>query len=250
MNELILHADDYGRSVGHTDCIVDCFNRGWISETSLMVNMPDMDRAVSIARQKGFSHRVGLHLNLTGGVPLTEKIRICPCFCDADGCFNKVFHHRLKTRFFLSAREQAAVREEIEAQLQKFSDYKGLMKKVDSHHHAHTDWAVYRILRALTGRYGITGMRLTATLHRVSLGQGVYKRWLNADIRRRYACTDEFDSFCPSALQAARAGRSVEVMVHPLYSESGEILDQSRRYLPLIERMVKFGLSARDWRKS
>ena len=71
---LIIHADDFGINESVSRCIAECIDRGWVSETSLMVNMPYADDAVELARQRGFDERVGLHLNLSEGRPLTREI--------------------------------------------------------------------------------------------------------------------------------------------------------------------------------
>ena len=143
-NEIVfvVHADDFGYSKSVNQCIDKCFAEKWLSETSLMVNMPACDEAIEIARRHGYSHRVGLHLNLTEGEPLTDQIKECPRFCSKEGQFNKVFHLSTHGRFFLTPKEKRSVNQEILAQLKKFCSYGNLMMKVDSHHHAHTDWSI------------------------------------------------------------------------------------------------------------
>ena len=112
------------------------------------------------------------------------------------------------------------------------------MIRIDSHHHVHTDWVVYRALKPLAKQYGFTSMRLSATLHKVGLPMRVYKYLLNRDIRANFGTTDEFDGFYPSVVTAAKSGRSVELMVHPLYSSSGELLDSSSPYENLISTLT------------
>ena len=51
-----------------------------------MVNMPYVDEAVRISKDNGFSDKVGLHLNLVEGRPLTENIRDT-VLCDENGMF-------------------------------------------------------------------------------------------------------------------------------------------------------------------
>lgn len=234
---LTIHADDFGISESVSRCIAECFAKGWVNETSLMVNMTYADKAVELARQMGFVGKVGLHLNLSQGLPLTERIKSCPRFCNEDGTFNKKFHHMTKTRFVITKAEQDAVREEVEAQLAKFVKYDGVFKKLDSHHHVHTDWSVYRLLEPLALKYGICAMRISATLHKVGLVKELYKRYLNRRIRKHFMTTAEFDGFNANLVAAAERGEDVELMVHPLYSDSGVIVDTKRPYNELMEAL-------------
>ena len=71
----IVNADDFGLNQSVNRAIAESFRNGLCLNTTLIVNMPYADEAVEIAYKEGFSDRVGLHLNLTEGVPLTEPIR-------------------------------------------------------------------------------------------------------------------------------------------------------------------------------
>ena len=225
--QIVIHADDFGKdeSVTHAICMV--ITGGVCDETSLMVNMPYADEAVRLARQNGFSERVGLHLNLTEGVPLTEKILSCKRFCDANGLFNKKFHSSALGRFRLSRDESNAVEEEIVAQLLKFISYGGLMMKIDSHHHVHTDWAIYRILKPLALEYRFRSMRISADLHCVGILQQLYKGLYNRDVRRYFETTDHFDGATTVSLK--HEGGISEAMVHPMFVD-GVLFDTSTPY--------------------
>ena len=234
---LIIHADDFGISESVSKCIAECFAKGWVNETSLMVNMPYADTAVELARKNGFADKVGLHLNLSQGMPMTEDIRRFPRLCNPDGSFNKQFHHVVFSRFVLSRAESVAIGNEIEAQIVKFCSYGGLMMKLDSHHHVHTDWSVYRILEPIALAHGFKSMRISATLHRVGLVKELYKRFLNARIRRMFETSDHFDGFTETMKSLLRGGCSVELMTHPMYGADGEIYDTKRPYREMMEAL-------------
>lgn len=216
MTEFIIHADDFGINESVNACIDACFRAERLSEASLMVNMPACEAAVNKAVCSGYARVIGLHLNLSQGIPLTDSIKSCSRFCDANGVFNKVFHTSLMGRFVLSAQEIVAVREEIEAQMAKFCAYEGFMRRIDSHHHIHTDYSIYRIMKPLALQYGFTSMRIAADLHKVTLCKAVYKKMLNSDIRKRFLTTTHFDAV-NEAVRIELDG-SVEVMVHPLFN--------------------------------
>ena len=84
---MIINADDFGYSESVNEAICQCFNRGLINRTTIMVNMPEAENAAEIAKNNGFFHRVGLHINLTEGRAMTEECRNSS-LCDEKGCFN------------------------------------------------------------------------------------------------------------------------------------------------------------------
>lgn len=214
MTEYIVHADDFGYSDDVNACIDQCIKKAWVSETSLMVNMPACEDAVRMAVEHGYIDKVGIHLNLTEGVPLTNPIKNLPNFCDGSGRFNKKFHLSTLKRFFLSSREKFAVEMELSAQFERFLGYGGVMRRIDSHHHVHTNWAIYRLILPLARKYGFTAMRISADMHKVRFDKEIYKRLFNADVRRSFATTDHFDGIVDGILTPNDS--TVEVMVHPL----------------------------------
>lgn len=213
--QFIIHADDFGKNESVTRAIDDVMKCGLCNETSLMVNMHYSDDAVSIARRNGYADKVGLHVNLTEGTPLTDRIRRCPRFCNQDGTFNKKFHMKSCSRFLLSLEERKAVSEELSAQLDKFSRYGGLMMRIDSHHHIHTDWSVYHLLKPLALAKSFKSMRISADLHKVRIDKEFYKRLYNRDVRRHFDTTDHFDGANNAGLFCGSG--TVEVMVHPMF---------------------------------
>lgn len=242
MLKIIIHADDFGMSDDVNECIERCFLAGELSETSLMVNMAAMEDAVEMARRSGYAKCVGLHLNLTQGEPLTDEIRDCKLFCDEAGQFNKKFHLVAYKRLMFDGKEKSAVEKEIKAQLERFCDYDGLMMKLDSHHHVHTDWPVFDILRRIAPRYGFESMRLSANVASYRLAKRLYKRILNRKIRKVFRTTEWFCGI----KDVMRYGRQlddgvVELMVHPLYSEDKEILDMDVPYSETIGFVRRMG---------
>lgn len=67
--KLIINADDFGLSKSITDGIVAGIKGGYITSTSIMMNMPYAEYAIKQAIENGIDC-VGLHINLTVGKPL------------------------------------------------------------------------------------------------------------------------------------------------------------------------------------
>ena len=84
---IVVNADDFGMSRQTNEAILQAFEKGLISSTTIMANMPAFEEACQLARQHHLQRRIGLHLNVTEGKPLTADIADCPRFCDAGGCW-------------------------------------------------------------------------------------------------------------------------------------------------------------------
>ena len=214
MTEFIVHADDFGKDAAVNEAIDECFRNGWISEASVMVNMPGCMDAVDLARKNGYARQIGLHLNLTEGKPLTKEICTLPMFCGADGFFNKAFQRNMRTKVFLSSKETIALRKEIKEQIRRFKEMTGLLPKIDSHHHVHTYFPIFAILEPIAKEYGFKSMRISADMHTVGMFRRIYKHILNRRIRRSFTTTTHFDGINNGVLDDP--GGVVEVMVHPI----------------------------------
>ena len=131
MTKLIINADDFGFSRGVTDGILRSHREGILTSTTLMVNMPDRDRAIDLVGETGGGATlgVGIHLNLTQGEPLTKCSRIV-------GRDGKLI--RSLPKLFLKLHSKAA-RQEAEEEMRAQVGYavkRGLKPThVDSHKH-------------------------------------------------------------------------------------------------------------------
>jgi predicted glycoside hydrolase/deacetylase ChbG (UPF0249 family) len=117
MKHVIVNADDFGASSGINRGILEAFQHGILTSTSLMVNMPASDEAAGLSRHAP-DLSVGLHINFTneGGEPVVDLDS--PAACSA----------------------------ELERQLELFRKLCGrLPTHLDSHHNVH------RVERLLPG---------------------------------------------------------------------------------------------------
>lgn len=226
---LIVNADDFGKNKEVNQAICEAFGRGVLSQTTLMVNMPYAKEAVELAQANGFAHKVGLHLNLTEGEPLSEDIRRMSRFCDENGRFHAGFHLHTRSRLYMGCRSVLAVRKEAEAQLARYQAFGLKLGHLDSHHHVHTDHPVYQAIRPLLFRYGIRSMRISRNLFDVSGLSGIYKDLYNQGLRRAGLITaDYFGSFedmkeSGCALTCKKG--VLELMLHPMYDTNGVLMD-------------------------
>ena len=210
--KVIVNADDFGMSTEVNKAIVEAFEKNVISSTTLMTNMPGFDEACELAHRHRLLGKIGVHLNLTSGYPLSNPIRQCSRFCDVSGMFL-----RRHTIFWLSMEEKLALETEIEAQVKACLDRGLYPTHLDSHHHVHTEWAIGAPVIAVARRYGIKAVRLSRNCGPgIDLVRKFYKWAYNTRLRRYgLAKTQYFGS--PADVQEilVTASGDIEVMVHP-----------------------------------
>jgi predicted glycoside hydrolase/deacetylase ChbG (UPF0249 family) len=130
---LIINADDFGLSRGITDGIVLTHKKGILTSTSLMVNQPATEYAISCAEQVR-ELGIGIHLNLTQGTPVLSPDQI-PTLVNEAGQFHSCRTlARQLLRLQVSAQEIEA---EFRAQIQLMKSYGLLPTHADSHHRIH-----------------------------------------------------------------------------------------------------------------
>jgi predicted glycoside hydrolase/deacetylase ChbG (UPF0249 family) len=216
--KIIVNADDFGMSPEVNRAIMQAFDMNLISSTTLMTNMPGFEEACELAHRHRLLGKVGMHLNLTQGYPLSVSIRQYSRFCDERG----MFRHR-QTHFRLSRDERLAVETEIAAQIRACLDHGLSPTHLDSHHHIHTEWAIGAAAIAVARRYGIKAIRLSRNCGPgIDLVRRIYKLAYNTKLRMYgLAKTRYFGSSTDTQEILETASGDVEVMVH-LTSEGAE----------------------------
>lgn len=216
---MIVTADDFGLDEATNTAISQAFDDGLISRTSIMPNMPGFAHACEIAHERRLLDRVGIHLVLTQGVPLTETIRHCDCFCDEEGRF---FNWRQNSRKMLSKALREALALECRAQIHRCLDSRLLLSHADSHHHVHVEPAIAPTVISVVRASRIRHLRLAR-----NCGPGrsavnrAYQTLFNISIRRLglAACrffgrVDDYLYLCERGIPRDTA-RDMEVETHP-----------------------------------
>lgn len=235
--EMIINADDFGMNQNVNKAIEYCFEKKLIQRTSLMVNMSDTDYAVNTSKDKGFYDKVGLHINLVQGKPITERIRETD-LCDKDGFFNGSLMCG-SNRFCVNKYTKKAIEEEIEAQIKKYLAYGFTLKNVDSHMHSHTNFSILKIVIALMEKYGLVNLRLSRNIPTNSINgiKFFYKDYVNRKIINfNYAYSKKIVNYFGSmqdfdneTIDFKKSNCIVEIMVHPVMID-GQIADAVSDY--------------------
>ncbi len=136
---LIVNADDFGLASSVSQGIIEAHQAGHVTSTTLMVNTPGTDEAVGLA-EANQRLGVGLHFNLTEGQPLTDATSLV----DARGNF--LLRRSLLRRSALGRIDPADVVGELEAQLDRFSEFGIELTHLDSHEHVHMAPTLFRAM--------------------------------------------------------------------------------------------------------
>ena len=130
---VIINADDFGYHTNANRAIAECFAKGVVTNATAMVTMPDFGQGLALAQSQGFADRIGLHINLSVGIPLTDGIKRSRLFCDEDGVFNNAIRQNRFYRFWLPSNLKSLIADEIRAQMRLFIKYGLTQRHYDSH---------------------------------------------------------------------------------------------------------------------
>ncbi len=128
--KLIINADDFGLCESVNSAIIDCYLKGNLTSTTLMVNMPGTQHAVTLAKENS-KLGIGLHFCLTEGRPLSK----CDSLVDKNGLFFS--RSKLLKKIFLNIIDYGEVKKEFEMQMDTALKFGINITHVDSHQHVH-----------------------------------------------------------------------------------------------------------------
>ena len=220
MKNLIINADDFGMSKDVNFAILAAMDLDLCMDTTLLVNFEEAEHAAKLAISTNKKSNIGIHLNLTEGYPLTQKIRNESRFCNNEGMFN---NKKKKRIYSLSTSEKIAVYEEITCQIQTCRKMGIPISHADSHNHIHEEPAFLMLLLDILKKERIPFIRLTNNIGNTSLINSIYRNAYNTILKsNNLAGTDYFGSITnlshPS--RNLRDNSFVELMIHP-----GKIVD-------------------------
>ncbi len=155
--QIILNADDFGRSSSINTAIIQAHVRGVLTSASLMVNGDAAEEAVALAK-KTPALAVGLHVVVAGGRATLPPWQI-PHLVDGNGCFPDDAV-RAGLQYFFNRAAQEELARELNAQFERFAATGLPLSHVDGHLHMHIHPTVFRLLLPLAQKHGAQGLRL------------------------------------------------------------------------------------------
>jgi len=156
--QVIINADDFGLSPAVNRGIIEAFQAGGITSTSLMVNMPGFDDAVQLAPIYP-DLSIGLHFNLTYGRPVSDPATI-PSLVKEDGAF--------RSEATAQSWNSRDVHRELTAQWDRFVKTGLRPTHLDSHHLLHQNHPEIYKLMARKAYYENVPLRRSQITHPLS----------------------------------------------------------------------------------
>jgi predicted glycoside hydrolase/deacetylase ChbG (UPF0249 family) len=156
--EKIINADDFGMSDDINRAIERAFERGCVTSASIATNGARAGDALKFARRNP-SLRIGVHLTLTEGVPLSDPASL-PLLAGTDGRLARGFVRLLWLSF---ARKDALLEQaerEWRRQIDAALEYGVVISHLDSHRHVHMIPALFSLALRLRREYGVPRLRV------------------------------------------------------------------------------------------
>jgi hypothetical protein len=146
--KLIVNADDYGRSPGVSQGILEAHTQGIVTSTTVMINQPGVETQLAEALAcPGLG--VGLHLVFTAGRPLLPQ-EAAPSLVDSEGRFLR--QHTLWAQAETVSLDHLCA--ELHAQMQRFLALTGhLPDHLDCHHFVHLYPPFFQVYADLAAEY-------------------------------------------------------------------------------------------------
>ncbi|GAB6098682.1 chitin disaccharide deacetylase [Halanaerocella petrolearia] len=147
MKRLIINADDFGLCQGCNQGIIKAIKDGVVTSTTLMINMPYAQKAISLVKQNDLKC-IGLHLSLTCGRPISNIEKVESLITD-EGEFSRELIHS-NSNIHLEEVEL-----ELENQIREFLSNYIKPTHLDTHHHIHTNQKIRSIIIKLAKKYNL-----------------------------------------------------------------------------------------------
>ena len=242
--KIIINADDLGRSPEINNAILSSFQKGLITDMSVMVTCENGidDLKKKLAHSVDCLDAVGCHLCLTLGNPLTDEMKGLK-WVDNEGQYIDVF--RVPKSIFFNKRERDIIYKEFEAQLLYVRNTLNLtVNHLDSHQHIHFGLDLLPIVVKLCKKENIHYLRIPSCNKGLSIKSRIATRLKIIYIKLHGIKTvDFFGSPLQIMSFADESKKLVEAMVHPMFNSKGEIVNKVRIHKPddceLLEKQVE-----------
>ncbi|KAA9039292.1 ChbG/HpnK family deacetylase [Ginsengibacter hankyongi] len=229
MRKVFINADDFGVNASVNKAIVELLNKGVINSTTLMANMPGFSEAVKLAHQHKLIDKIGVHLVLTEGPPLTPEIKSVSFLFNGKDKYRK-FRYRL---FLFRKRYRKLIYNEFAAQIEMLQKNNIPITHIDTHHHIHEVFTITKIILELKEKYNIPSIRILNNLEKpTKFYKRIYRHLVNYYIKNKKANYSELFGNRSDFIEILNNNpsiigeKSIEVMVHPDYNYEGEIIDK------------------------
>lgn len=156
MKKLIINADDFGLHQNVNAAIIDGYQQGCITSTSLMAGGRAFEDAVTLAKNCP-DLGVGVHLTLVAEKPVTAPAEVST-LVDSYG-FLPAGYLEFMNKYIMGKFDFDQIKIELDAQIAKVFETGLKITHVDSHQHLHVLPGILEIVIDLARKYHIEAMR-------------------------------------------------------------------------------------------
>lgn len=211
--KLIVNADDFGYSKGINLGIIEGFENGILTSTTLMTNMPGAEHAFSLMDKYKNLLNVGIHLVLGAGSPVSQNVY---SLIDNNGNF-----HKMNTLLELAMISD--IEKEFNSQMEKFLSFGYKPTHIDCHQHSHKNKDILDIVLKIAHKYSLP-LRM---FDKGELLKGKYAHIKTIDyFVGEFYGEDISIELIKSLIEESLNHNTVELMCHPGYVDQ-ILLDNS-----------------------
>lgn len=228
MGKVIFNSDDFGYSYGVNYGIVDAYQRGILTSTTLMANMPGFEHAVRLKKELP-DLGVGVHLTLTCGKPLLNNVHTLT----ENGNFKPLSFYQQPFQIDLQQLYQ-----EWNAQIQKVYRAGIVPTHLDSHHHTHTFGDNQEVVIALAKKYDLPvrgNFERKAEVRHTKYFEPYFDDVGEMDADKRQI-NISLENYLEHLLEKIRQTETTEIMCHTAYIDQ-ELMKGSSFVLPRINQV-------------
>ena len=245
---VIINSDDFGYDKLYNQAACQAYQDNLISSVSCFVNYESglSDALDCVAQGKIDKNAIGLHANLSAGIPLTSGMRENKRFC-VNGEYKNDISIRL---FYLDKKSKSDVYQELVAQVEKFKEAFGkLPSHIDTHHHLHTHWGVLTVFLKVAAELRIPVVRIARNTGLDALLKKIYKRLVNFKIRSKgFYTVDSLGDVDNHIYSETIFNKNCEVMVHAIADENHQLIDMDGEDLrEKIKKILKLDFELKNF---
>lgn len=228
--KVIINADDFGYSHGQNLGILECFQNGIVSSTSLMVNMPGFEHAVSLMKQYPLL-KVGLHFVMTVGKPVSQ----------VTGLTNELgYFDKNKERLENASLEQ--IEEEYRAQLNKFLSTGFIPNHLD--YHVSCNHKQYEIIMKLAKEYQIPIRASSLSIENIAASNNIkHSKNFIEDFYDKGVSLDTLIKI----FEDYKDQDIIEIMCHPAYVDATILKNSSYNIQRAYEKEILTSSEIKDY---
>jgi len=220
MKQLIISADDFGLTEGVTKGIYESIVNGAVTRTSAMMCTNGADWIKKYAN--GLDGKIGLHLQLTDGIPLltTEEVL---SLVDENGKFPAKSKQ-------LGALNPEEIEKEWEAQMGALLDLGIIPSHIDTHHNVHRFPKVFKVYCAIAEKYKLPARALSPNMAKKLDSMGLLgsdfclEKWGGENVTNTSLVNHALSTF-----RLIENRGTIELMCHPGYVDKN--LETRSHYL-------------------